>query len=140
MGRLYVPSTPATRGEPAPEAEQVQVPEPVVLTVDDLRAAAAEHGFELVPVGTGSGQSGSQGSEQSGSAQSGSTPSGQQHATGQSSQGQQGLEQPAGNGSTEKWVEYAKAKGATDADLLGADGEPLNRDELKAKYGTPTGS
>jgi hypothetical protein len=45
--------------------------------------------------------------------------------------------EPAGNASTEAWVDFAKSKGATDADLTGADGEPLGREELKAKYGTP---
>lgn len=128
MGRLYVPSTPATRGEPAPKVKQTrgQTSGPVVLTVDDLRAAAAEHGFELVPVKTGPDESSAQGSQQS---------------SPDAASSEHGPEQPAGNASTEKWVEYAKAQGATDADLIGADGQPLNRDELKAKYGqAPTGA
>lgn len=42
---------------------------------------------------------------------------------------------PAGNASTEAWVEWAKTvKGATDDDLKDADGEPLKRDDIKAKY------
>lgn len=39
-------------------------------------------------------------------------------------------EQPAGNASTEEWAEYAKAQGATDADVEG-----LGRNELRDRYG-----
>lgn len=39
-------------------------------------------------------------------------------------------EKPAGNASTEAWQEYARSKGATDADL---DGK--SRDELREQYG-----
>lgn len=45
--------------------------------------------------------------------------------------------EPAGNASTEEWAAYAKTKGATDADLVASDGNPLGRDELRAAYGTP---
>lgn len=47
-------------------------------------------------------------------------------------------EEPAGNASTEVWAEFAKSKGATDADLVDDDGKPLGRDEIRAKYGTPS--
>lgn len=47
-------------------------------------------------------------------------------------------EEPAGNASTEVWVEFAKAKGATDADLVDDEGKPLGRDEIRAKYATPS--
>lgn len=47
--------------------------------------------------------------------------------------------EPAGNASTEDWVEYARTKkDAEDADLLDEAGEPLSRDELREKFGTPT--
>ena len=39
--------------------------------------------------------------------------------------------EPAGNASKAVWVEYAKSKGATDADLEG-----LGRNDIAAKYGT----
>lgn len=46
--------------------------------------------------------------------------------------------EPAGNASTEAWADWAKrVKGATDDDLKDADGEPLKRDEIRAKFGTP---
>lgn len=45
--------------------------------------------------------------------------------------------EPARSGSTEAWVTYAKERGATDADLLDDKGEPLKRDALAEKYGTP---
>lgn len=38
--------------------------------------------------------------------------------------------------STEEWVAYAKEKGATDADLLDANGEPLKQAALVEKFGT----
>lgn len=47
-------------------------------------------------------------------------------------------EEPAGNASTEVWAEFAKSKGATDADLVDGEGKPLGRDEIRAKYGTPS--
>ncbi|MCL8026317.1 hypothetical protein [Nocardioides bruguierae] len=49
-------------------------------------------------------------------------------------------EPPAGNASLEDWTEYAKtSKGATDADLVDAEGKPLTRDALKAKFGPQAG-
>lgn len=62
MARMYVPSTPYTRGEkevPADLAgEQVELvdgapAQPRVITVEELQAAADEHGFELVPAEPG---------------------------------------------------------------------------------------
>lgn len=44
MGRMYVASTPASRGEADQELYEQ------TLTVDALRKAAEEAGFELVPV------------------------------------------------------------------------------------------
>lgn len=49
MGRMYVPSTPYTRGEKDP-AELDGSVAPAELTVDDLAAAAGERGYKLVPV------------------------------------------------------------------------------------------
>lgn len=49
--------------------------------------------------------------------------------------------EPAGNASRDAWAEYAmKVKGAKPEDLLDTDGKDLGRDELRDKYGTPTGS
>jgi hypothetical protein len=47
MGRLYVPSTPASRGESVPDP-QVDVVEPP--TVAEVAAAAEALGFRLVPI------------------------------------------------------------------------------------------
>lgn len=44
-------------------------------------------------------------------------------------------EPPAGNASREDWETYAKANGATDADLVDEQGEPLGRDALRDKFG-----
>lgn len=46
-------------------------------------------------------------------------------------------DEPARNASTEDWVEYAKKRGAVDKDLVDDSGEPLKRDALVEKYGTP---
>jgi hypothetical protein len=48
-----------------------------------------------------------------------------------------GTAEPAGNASREEWAAYARSKGATDEDLLDADGKPLGRDALRDKYATP---
>lgn len=42
--------------------------------------------------------------------------------------------QPSGNASRDEWEAYARAHGATDEDLLGDDGEPLGRNELRDKF------
>lgn len=44
MARLYVPSTPATRGEVEPEVEEKQA------SVEEVAAQAEALGFKLVPV------------------------------------------------------------------------------------------
>lgn len=44
-------------------------------------------------------------------------------------------ERPAGNASAEEWEVYARARGASDADLLDDDGEPLGRNALRDKFG-----
>lgn len=47
-------------------------------------------------------------------------------------------DEPAGNATTEAWVEYARTrKGASPEDLLNDDGKPLGRAALVAKFGTP---
>ncbi|UIU47070.1 hypothetical protein [Microcystis phage MinS1] len=46
-------------------------------------------------------------------------------------------EEPKGNASTDEWTAYAREKGATDADLLDADGKPLGQQALREKFGTP---
>jgi hypothetical protein len=43
---------------------------------------------------------------------------------------------PSGNASRDEWETYARATGASDADLTGADGKPLTRDELRDKFGS----
>lgn len=50
------------------------------------------------------------------------------------------LAEPAGNASTEAWVEFAKSKGAAEADLVDAEGNPLGQRALREKYGTPAES
>lgn len=42
---------------------------------------------------------------------------------------------PAGNASRDEWAKYATAHGASEEDLLGEDGKPLGRDELRDRYG-----
>lgn len=51
-----------------------------------------------------------------------------------------GVEPPrAGAGSgLEAWVAFAREKGATEVDLLDADGKPLSRDALAEKYTAAT--
>lgn len=44
-------------------------------------------------------------------------------------------ESPAGNASAEEWEAYARERGASDADLLDDDGEPLGRNALRDKFG-----
>ena len=49
--------------------------------------------------------------------------------------------EPAGNASREVWAKYATTvKGATEQDLVDDKGEPLGRDEIRTKYGTPPAS
>lgn len=45
--------------------------------------------------------------------------------------------EPARSGSTEAWVTYAKERGAQDSDLVDDKGDPLKRDALAEKFGTP---
>jgi len=48
-------------------------------------------------------------------------------------------DEPAANATTEAWAEYARTKmGASPDDLLDADGQPLGRNALREKYGTPS--
>ena len=42
--------------------------------------------------------------------------------------------QPSGNAPRDEWEAYARAHGATDEDLLGEDGKPLTRNELRDKF------
>jgi hypothetical protein len=41
---------------------------------------------------------------------------------------------PSGNASRDEWAAYALSQGATEADLLDADGDPLGRNELRDKF------
>ena len=50
--------------------------------------------------------------------------------------GEKPAAEPKGNASTEEWVAYAKAKGATEDDLKDERGEPLGQKALREKYGT----
>jgi membrane protein involved in colicin uptake len=48
-------------------------------------------------------------------------------------------DEPAANATTEAWAEYARTrKGASPDDLLDSDGQPLGRNALREKYGTPS--
>jgi hypothetical protein len=48
-------------------------------------------------------------------------------------------DEPAANATTEAWAEYARTrKGASPDDLLDTDGQPLGRNALREKYGTPS--
>jgi hypothetical protein len=47
-----------------------------------------------------------------------------------------GSAEPAGNASVEAWTSYARSKGASDEDLLDADGKPLGRDALRDQFGS----
>lgn len=44
--------------------------------------------------------------------------------------------EPKGNASRDDWADYARSKGATDADLVDAEGNPLRREEIRDKYGS----
>jgi hypothetical protein len=44
-------------------------------------------------------------------------------------------ERPSGNASREEWADFARSRGATDADLVDADGKDLTRNELRDRYG-----
>lgn len=101
MARLYVPSTPATRGE-VDGPQRGEANRDSGLTLEQLEAAAAAAGYQLVKV--------------------------EPEAT---------IEEPAGNATREDWANFAKSKGAADADLLDKDGKEIGRDALRDKYGTP---
>jgi hypothetical protein len=51
-------------------------------------------------------------------------------------EGEASLE-PAGNASAADWAAYARTRGATDEDLVDAEGKPLKRDALREKYQSP---
>lgn len=108
MGRLYVPSTPASRGEVEvdEDADGSLIPEGLSHeeALEALTAVAEELGYELVPIVP--------------------TP-------------EKPEDEPAGNASTDEWLTYAKTKGAVDGDLVDGDGKALTRDALREKYGTP---
>lgn len=102
MARLYVPSTPATRGE-VEGPQRGEANRQSGLTIEQLQAAAEAAGFDLTP-------------------RRGPVV---------------GVEEPAGNASRDDWAAYAKAKGATDEDLVDKDGKDLGQRALREKYGTP---
>lgn len=105
MGRNYIESTPATRGEVEvdEDAHASLLPEGLSHdeTVAALEAIAAELGYQLVPA-----------------------------------EAEKPEEEPAGNASTEVWVDYAKKRGAKDDDLVDDKGKPLGQQALREKYGT----
>lgn len=111
MGRVYVPSTPVTRGEVDPDeqaASEVAALSPEDLSPEERKAAleeaAAGLGYRLVPVDPDEVKP---------------------------------EDEPARNATTETWADYARSKGAKDEDLVDDDGKPLGRDALVEKYGTP---
>lgn len=108
MGRQYVASTPATRGEVVVDEDAHASLFPDGMShdqaVEALTALAAELGYTLEPVKV---------------------------------QPEKPEDEPAGNASTDAWVEYAKKRGALDADLLDEDGKALGQKALREKFGTP---
>lgn len=108
MGRLYVASTPASRGEVEVDEDAAGsvIPEGVSPeeALETIAVIAAELGFELVPI----------------------VPAPEKPE-----------DEPAGNASREDWIAFARSKGATDEDLVDGDGKGLVRDALREKYGTP---
>lgn len=108
MGRNYIPSTPASRGEVVVDEDVTASVLPEGLSHEDaleaLQAVAAELGYELVPI---------------------------------QAPPEKPEDEPAGNASGEAWLEYAKQRGAVDEDLVDDQGEPLGRDALREKFGTP---
>lgn len=119
MGRNYVASTPATRGEVEEGEDVTEDGFPADMTEDEVRGlledAAAKLGLRLVPIGE------PEGAEDEG--KPGSDPADPNAPV-----------EPARNGTTEAWADYAKAKGATDAELVDEQGEALGRDALIEKY------
>lgn len=104
----------------------------VVNEEDEVVGSVPKHwGADQLPPGT---------RKKSGGSRSSSTKSGgdsSSSGSGGDSGGQS--DEPAGNASTEEWATYAReVKGATDEDLVDADGKPLGRDALRDKFGTPT--
>jgi len=116
MGRIYVPSTPATRGEVSPEKYAAQQGDQD-LTLEQLQAAAAKLGYQVAIQPAPDPQSAGQQT----------VPDGQQSTPASS-------DLPAGNASAEDWTAYALAHGKTEADLNGEDGKPLGRDAIKALF------
>lgn len=111
MGRVYVPSTPVTRGEVDPDEQAAS--EVAALSPEDLspqerlaaiEEAAAGLGYKLVPI---------------------------------EAEVEEPDEEPAGNASRDEWADYARSQGATDEDLVDEDSKDLGRDALREKYGTP---
>lgn len=119
MGRIYVPSTPASRGEVEVDDPTDDTPE---LTLEEVTAAAerlgyrVEEGLEPAPLTE------------------------DELRTAADAAGFDLAERPAGNASREAWATYARSKGAVDADLVDDEGKDLGRDELREKFGTPPAS
>lgn len=124
---MYIPSTPASRGEVEVDEEAAASVLPEGVSAEEafeaLSTVAAELGYQLVPIEPESEESepGEPGTGEPGTGEPGK-PEGE----------------PAGNASGEVWADYARSvKGATNADLLDEDGKPLGRDALRDKFGTP---
>lgn len=122
MGRIYIPSTPASRGEVDPGEEVTEAGLPADLTEEEalalLEEAAASIGYRLVPIGE--------------------DPDSETEPDGGEPDGGKSAEEPPGNASGEVWAEYARTvKGAQEADLVDDQGQPLGRDALREKFGTP---
>lgn len=49
-------------------------------------------------------------------------------------EGEEGSQEPGGNATGAVWAAYARTRGATDEDLVDAEGKPLGRDALREKY------
>lgn len=109
-----------------------------LLAAKDFVAVVDEDGNDLgyqVPKHWGADQLAPGAKKKSGRAQSSSSTGSTQQQS-QTPAAPSGDGQPAGNASRDDWAAYAVTKGATDADLVDDKGEPLGRDEIKAKYGT----
>lgn len=119
MGRMYVPSTPYTRGEKELPQEPVEPGQPADLTLEDVRAAAEAHGYRL----------------EEGAEAPASQPLTEEELEAQAdAAGFDLVARPKGNDSAEEWVGYARRTGAVDADLVDGEGKPLGRDALREKF------
>lgn len=129
-GRIYLPSTDAKPGESIGEqpVEQASLLAGDPPTKDEVKAAKAEQKAADAGDTTTAGVVGDPAAQ---------TTQPDPVAAASALAGDPPLGEPKGNATRDEWEQYARSKGATDADLVGADGKPLGRDELRDKYGTP---